>query len=75
MLESGANMELNTYPKRPDWLTDEVVKEMKQTLKDCQNPYTQEDIDDLEFDGAIDFKRLHAYDALEILSKYGLLKD
>lgn len=60
---------------KPKWLTDKVVKDMKQALKDCSNPYTEEDIDNLKLDGSIDFERLHAYDALKILSKYGLLEN
>ncbi|MEE0859430.1 MAG: hypothetical protein U0M12_08205 [Acutalibacteraceae bacterium] len=66
-------MDLNTYSQRPDWLTDEIVEELKKDLVRCSNPYTEEEVEELECDGYIDIKRANAKTAKDILVKYGIL--
>ena len=29
---------------RPEWLTDDVIKELRHDIEICLNPYTEEDI-------------------------------
>ena len=67
-------MELNTYPKRPDWLTDNKIKELKKDLEECV-PYTEEELAELEYDGDVDIGRHNAYTALKTLKYFGLLED
>lgn len=69
------NLELNTYPPRPDWLTDEVIESLREDLAKCPNPYTEEDIDNWVFDGEVDIKRSDAHTAKQVLEKFGLLDD
>ena len=57
---------------RPDWLTDEAIKELRHDIAICPNPYTEEDIANWVFDGANDFKRDNAYMAIKTLKKYGI---
>ncbi len=72
-------MESNTPKKRPDWLTDEVVAEMKQAIKACDNPYTTSD--EIPFDGfdidsehnELDGKRFNAFCYIRLLTIYDLL--
>lgn len=75
-------MESNTYPKRPEWLTDEQIEKFRKTLRECPNPYTDEDVkhwvyggDVFDFDSPMDIRRSNAHTAKRILSKYGLLED
>lgn len=68
-------MELNTYPKRPDWLTDDKIKKLKQELIECPNPYTEEELAELKYDGDVDIRRHNAYTALKTLKRFGLLED
>lgn len=67
-------MDTNTQAK-PDWLTEEVINDLKNDLLICPNPYTDEDIKRLPLDGKIDIRRSNAKTAKEILSKYGLLEE
>ena len=67
-------MDTNTQAK-PDWLTEEVINDLKNDLLICPNPYTDEDIKRLPLDGEIDIRRSNAKTAKEILSKYGLLEE
>lgn len=69
------NLELNTYPPRPDWLTDEMIKSLKEDLEECSNPYTQKELEELEYDGYVDIKRHNAYTSRQILEEFGLLDD
>lgn len=64
-------MTLSTYPPKPDWLTDDKIKEFKQELKECPNPYTEEELSELEYDGDVDIERHNAYVAREILEHFG----
>lgn len=68
-------MESNTYPPRPEWLTDEAVESLREDLKICPNPYTEEDIKNWIYDGDMDVRRSNAYTAKRILAKYGLLEE
>ena len=51
-------MESNTCPSRPDWLTDEVIAKLKNDIAICPSPYTQKEVDELEFDTPFDFKSI-----------------
>ena len=73
--QGGKRMGLNTDIKRPDWLTEEAIADMRHDIEICDNPYTYEDIIALEFDGWCDSRRYNAYLAIDILSEYGLLED
>ena len=68
-------MGLNKDIKRPDWLTEEAIADMRHDLELCDNPYTKEEVLDLEYDGWYDARRYNAYLAIDILSEYGLLED
>ena len=68
-------MESNTYPPRPEWLTDEQIESFRKTLRECPNPYTEEDIKNWIYDGDMDVRRSNAYTAKRILTKYGLLEE
>lgn len=68
-------MELNTYRPRPDWLTDDKIKRLKQDLIECPNPYTDEEVAELEYDGDVDIRRHNAYTAKKTLKHFGLLED
>ena len=58
--------------KRPDWLTDDVIEEMRHDIQICPEPYTQKDILNWEYDGEYDQTRLNAYNAIRTLKKYGI---
>ncbi len=66
-------MESNISIKKPDWLTDEVIKRFRTYLQNCPNPYTDEEFEKLPFDDLGDADRRHAHLAKKILTKYGLL--
>jgi len=71
-------MKSNTQVTRPNWLTDSRVSEMRQEIKECNNPYTDAELADIEYDSdfsdsGLDLKRLRAYHAIETLKKYNLL--
>lgn len=68
-------MESNISFKRPEWLTDEEIEDMKKMIAKCPNPMTEEEFKhlDLDFDGYMDSNRLNAYKAKEILTKYGII--
>lgn len=66
-------MDSDTSSKRPDWLTDEAVEELKSDLVACPNPYTKEDIANIEMDALVDIARYNAYVAKDILTAYGLI--
>ncbi len=66
-------MALNTTSARPQWLTDELVEDMKKEVIECPNPYTEADVAALELDGDMDIKRYNAYVSKSTLTEYGLL--
>ena len=66
------SMESNIYPSRPDWLTDELIAEFRNDIAICPSPFTQEEVDELEFDAPFDFKKHNAYMAIKILKRYGI---
>lgn len=66
-------MASNTIIKRPEWLTDECIAMYRAALQKCNNPYTEEEVKKLPFDGQRDMYRYNAYVAKRILTKYGLL--
>ena len=64
--------ELDLYPSKPDWLADEVIAKLRNNIAICPSPYTQEEVDELEFDAPFDFKKHNAYMAIKILKRYGI---
>ncbi|MEE0059270.1 MAG: hypothetical protein UE295_00425 [Acutalibacteraceae bacterium] len=56
----------------PNWLNDSKINDLKKDLEYAE-PYSQEEFDDLPFDGEIDWKRYNAYSAKKVLEEYGLL--
>lgn len=68
-------MESNTYPPRPEWLTDKQIEAFRKCLKECPNPYTDEDMKNWQYDGENDMLRKNARTAKQILTKYGLLEE
>lgn len=65
-------MESNTSKPRPWWLTDEEIANLRQELKECPNPYTDEEELALEYDAPFDVMRSNAHTAKKILTKYGI---
>jgi predicted kinase len=57
---------------KPEWLTDEIIEDMRNDIAICSNPYTENDIDNLYFDGELDQLRLNAYNAIKTLTEYGI---
>ncbi len=68
-------MESNMSSKRPEWLTDELIDSFRETLRQCPNPYTDEDMRHWQYDGENDMLRRNARTAKQILTKYGLLEE
>lgn len=66
-------MDSNTNIPKPDWLTDDLIEELKIDIAECDNPYTDEEMDKIDFDGVIDWKRYNAAAAKDILLKYGII--
>lgn len=58
---------------KPDWLTDELIEELKIDIAECDNPYTDEEMNKIDFGGSIDWKRYNATAAKDILLKYGII--
>ena len=66
-------MDSNTQGSFPEWLTDEAISNLRNDLASCDNPYTQEEVEQLELDAPRDMKRYNAYVANKILTAYNLL--
>lgn len=64
---------MNSNIPKPDWLTDELIEELKIDIAKCENPYTDEEMEKIDFDGYIDWDRYNAAAAKDILSKYGII--
>ncbi|MBR0484917.1 MAG: hypothetical protein IJJ69_09105 [Oscillospiraceae bacterium] len=65
-------MEYNTSSKQPDCLTDKQIETLRQYIKECPNPYTENDPEIRTLDGELDTKRFSAYYAIKTLTKYGI---
>ena len=57
---------------KPDWLTDEVIENLRNDIVNCPDPYTKEDIEKWGLDEAFDVERLNAYEAIDTLTHYGI---
>lgn len=66
-------MDLNKNIPTPDWLTDELIEELKDSIAKCDNPYTDEEMAQIDFDGDMDWKRYNAAAAKDILLKDGII--
>lgn len=66
-------MDMNSNIKRPEWLTDEVVERYKEYIAECDNPYTEEEMEEIPLDGMVDIVRWRAHHARIVLEKYGLM--
>ncbi len=69
---------------RPKWLTNSLISELKEIIKACPNPYTEEEVAELEswYWGDVEWLgfsstdlRKKAYDARKLLSKYNIKID
>jgi len=65
-------MDSNTSKSLPWWLTDQEIKILRRRVKECPNPYTDEEMDAIEYDGAYDPVRFAAHESKRILLKYGI---
>ena len=64
--------ELDLYPSKPDWLADEVIAKLRNNIAICPSPYTQEEVDELEFDAPFDFKKHNAFIAIKTLKLFNI---
>ena len=66
-------MDINTSKERPEWLTDEQIEAFRQDLRDCPDPYTDEDMENMLYDDpTFDLMRANARSAKMILTEYGI---
>lgn len=64
---------INTSTQLPEWLTPDVIEEYKISLKKAV-PYTYEEYVNIPLDSdELDYDRLEAFEALELLTKYNLI--
>ena len=42
---------MNSNIPKPDWLNDELIEELKIDIAKCENPYTDEEMEKIDFDG------------------------
>lgn len=68
-------MASNTYPQRPDWLTDKLVEDLRKQLRENPKPLSDEELSHWQYDGYNDNKRLNSRRAYDILSHFGLLEE
>ena len=61
---------LDLYPSKPDWLADEVIAKLRNDIAICPSPYTQEEVDELEFDAPFYFKKHNAFMAIKTLKLF-----
>ena len=61
---------LDLYPSKPDWLADEVIAKLRNDIAICPSPYTQEEVDELEFDAPFDLKKHNAFMAIKTLKLF-----
>lgn len=66
-------MDFNIQGALPEWLTDEAISNLRNDLASCNNPYTQEEVEQLELDAPRDMERYNAYVANKILTAFNLL--
>ena len=64
--------ELDLYPSKPDWLADEVIAKLRNDIAICPSPYTQEEVDELEFDAPFDLKKHNAFMAIKTLKLFNI---
>lgn len=57
---------------KPKWLDEQTIEELRNDIAICPNPYTEEDVDNIELDGSFDAQRLNAYEAINTLNRYGI---
>lgn len=53
-------------------LSESRIKKMRENIRNCPNPYTEEEMNALPFDGVIDSARARAYMAIKILTEHGI---
>ena len=64
--------ELDLYLSKPDWLADEVIAKLRNDIAICPSPYTQEEVDELEFDAPFDLKKHNAFMAIKTLKLFNI---
>ena len=67
------NMDTSLNIQIPDWLTEDEINRLRKCVSSCDNPYTEQEMQDIPLDGFWDISRLEAYEAKRVLQKYGLL--
>ena len=65
-------MDSDTSKSLPWWLTEQTIINLRRRVRDCSNPYSDEEMDAIEYDGAYDPIRYDAHEAKRILLKYGI---
>lgn len=64
--------ELDLYLSKPDWLADEVIAKLRNDIAICPSPYTQEEVDELEFDAPFDLIKHNAFMAIKTLKLFNI---
>lgn len=59
--------------KRPDWLNEQRIAELKKEIDNCPNAYTEDDVKQIGLDENCDLRRYNAYNAKQILTHYGII--
>lgn len=66
-------MASNISQERPDWLTEDEIRDLRNEVKKGSKPYTDEEIEAMEYDDpAFSISRANAKIALDILTEYGI---
>lgn len=64
-------MALNT--RLPSWLTEQKISELRKSIVECPNPYTEDEVAQFALDEPCDLRRYNAYSAKQILKHYGII--
>ena len=59
--------------KKPKWLTEQRIAELKKDIDNCPNTYTEDEVGQIGLDDACDLRRYNAYNAKQILTHYGII--
>lgn len=64
-------MDSNIMNEEYDY-SEEEIEEMKRLIKECDEPYTEQDVLKCEYDGECDVDRMGAYMAIKTLTRLGI---
>jgi len=65
-------METNTVPQRPKWMTDDTLAELREDIRKCSDPYTDDEMKECQFMDEVDELRFNAKTAIDILTHFGI---